>query len=267
MGKDKEYDIKKMRKNLEDEIEKNISKKKEKKGIPIIDEDEVIDLAKETYGQYLELEMEKIKKKYQQKITKLKKKNKKYKQTSKGKRKKLFKNGWDKHIDKITLNFYTIYVKGDRGWCGFCRKFRELGLEAKLENLHKVLNIDEEKYRFKLWKVDQADRFLDKKADRHYDNRLSPEGMNWYYVKGLGIRKFPAFDLVVELMPSKTQDRKKFLRREGIGKDDEGYYDFGGFLESIVKFIRYLDEEHLENIKSHKNNIAYQDLALDHKFK
>lgn len=254
---------KKDKENISDfskDLRKEMDDKVKSSDMELLSPKEVLDLAKDTYEGKLELALEMQKKDYEEKLKDLTTELKKVKPIAN----KKFIKDWDKVIKNIRLEFFTIKVKGSRGQCPFCLAFRELGLEDELKQLHKNLNISEEKYELKIWHIDQADRYLDSESDPNYTDRLTPEGMNWYYVRGLGINKFPAFELFIIFNPNKTL-KNQFLRRQGIGKKD-GQYHFEGLIEHMINYIRNLDMKYISNIHLHKEDVQYQDFAQDHKY-
>ena len=186
------------------------------------------------------------------------------------------------------IEFYTLKVRTEfkkqlisgykfrKGQCEYCFFYEKLGYLEKLYDLPKFLGIPKYKYSVKVWNVDQLDRFLCENDDPNYTDKLTPEGMNWFYVKGLNIIKFPAIDLRIkftqdflnrfESKRAKIIKPNNFYRQQGIGRNEEGEYNFGGLIDGLIEFLKDFDEGKLEaSVLKHKEKVLANDPALDKK--
>jgi len=151
------------------------------------------------------------------------------------------------------------------------------GYIDRLFELYKYLGIPKNKYSVKVWNIDQLDRFLNEEDDPNYNDKLTPEGMNWFYAKGLNLIKFPAIDINIkftqsflnefETKISKKRKPNNFYRQQGIGKSEEGNFNFGGLIEGFIDFLKDFDEGKLNaSVLKHKEKVLAQDPHLDKRF-
>jgi len=256
-------------KELTGEITNKVQEEKRLKGTDLLSDDRILQLAKETFEGKMKVNLEKMKDTYESKIFKLEQDVERYKPK---KTSVEFLNNWDEKmgIESIVINFFIILTKSSnpRDQCSFCIAFEEEGYLKDLENLWKVINIPKEKYKFKIWDVDQADRYLSKRINENYTSRLTPKGLNWYYSKGLGIQKFPAYDLFIYFKSGKFEREPLHQRLQGIGKKDGEYYIFG-LIESMINFFKSnFEASQLENTTFlHKKNSLYTDYKIDKKIR
>jgi len=272
----KVIDIETITKALEGKIEDNVFREKRSQGTTMLSDNEILQVAKQTYNEVLRTELQNTSTVYETELKKLKDELALYKPKQ---QQFTFRNGWDKDIQKIKIEFYTIKVKSIKqkvlldngeigikqvGACPICSHFREIGLEAELGNIWNDLNIPEAKLEFLPFYVDQADRFLSNKTDPNYNSRLSPNGLLWYYCKGIGIRKYPAFDLTVIFHKGNVgvDMKDKFYRRQGLGRRDGRIY-YLSLKEAIINFFRTWDERQLSKIETHGKNRIYNDMERE----
>jgi hypothetical protein len=260
-------DIDKRLKDLTEGITKEVQEEKRIKGTDLISDNRILEIAKTTFEGKMKVSLDNIEDFYKEQISKLKKEINKYKP----KRSNVeFVANWDEGIDKIDLRFYTISTKSSnpRDECVICNAFEEHGFLTDLMNFWKEINVSKRKYKIKIWNVDQADRYLSRKTNEDYTERLTPEGMNWYYVKGLGIVKFPAYDLYIRFKTGKINKIPLHNRIQGIGKKNGEVYLFG-VIESLINFFKdNFESSHLEETSfRHRTGDLYGDYKIDPKLK
>lgn len=264
MSEDK-IDIQEKLKELNESITDKIQEEKKIMGTDLLSDDRMLQLAKETFEGKMKVNLEKMKDTYEGEISKLQQDINRYKPKKPNVE---FTNGWDEKvgIEKIDLHFFIIFTKSPnpRDQCSFCNAFEEEGHLESLGNLWKMINVPKDKYRLKIWEIDQADRYLSIQMNENYTSRLTPKGLNWYYAKGLGIQKFPAYDLFIYFKSGRFERQPLHRRLQGIGKKDGKYYLFG-LIESMINFFKNnFESSQLERTTYlHKKDSLYGDYQMD----
>lgn len=254
-------------KDLTEGITKTVQKEKRIIGTDLLSADRMLQLAKETFEGKMKINLEQMKEVYESKISKLEQDVEKFKPK---KTTVEFSNGWHVKMDieSVNLAFFLIKTKSSdpRDQCGVCNAFEDMGYLVELENLWKLVNIPKELYKLKIWEVDQADRYLSKGINENYTSRLTPKGLNWYYCKGLGIQKFPAYDLIIHFKSGRIEKKPLHKRLQGIGRKDGELYVFG-LIESMVNFFKSnFEGSQLEKTTfRHKKDSIYTDYKMDEK--
>jgi len=183
-----------------------------------------------------------------------------------------FTKDWHKHIKLVHFEFFTIECLWDKYACPYCNAFESNGFLDEFRNINQTINLPPKKFHFSVFRCDYADRFLSHKDYDAYSLKMSKKGELYFYARGIGVNKFPAFDMWVYFKKGKVNmaNNFDFIRKLGLGMvkkfDNEGdpfmEIQFGDFTKSVINYFKDFNIESLD-MKQHKNNYQDNDPFVD----